>query len=212
MDSPIGRVDFHVVQADTPFLLCLRDMDRLGIYLNNLKDQVVLQNGSTVPIVRFLEHPFVIWGPPSVNYLTDTELRQLHRRFGHPSANRLVRTLEKAGYNDHEHGHILQRITEFCTFCQKHSRSPGRLKFTLKDEDNAYFNHTIVIDVLYIDSSPVLQVVDEGTSFQAARWLTNMSASHTWDMLRLCWIDVYVGPPDVIVHDAGTNFDSAEFR
>ncbi len=31
-------------------------------------------------------------------------------------------------------------------------------------------------------------------------------------MLRLCWIDVYVGPPDVIVHDAGTNFDSTEFR
>ncbi|KAI1003444.1 hypothetical protein K3495_g4765 [Podosphaera aphanis] len=31
-------------------------------------------------------------------------------------------------------------------------------------------------------------------------------------MLRLCWIDVYNGPLEVIVHDAGTNFDSAEFR
>ncbi|KAI0996760.1 hypothetical protein K3495_g11422 [Podosphaera aphanis] len=39
-----------------------------------------------------------------------------------------------------------------------------------------------------------------------------MSAAHTWDMLRLCWIDMYIGPPDVIVHDAGTNFNSAEFR
>ncbi|KAI1002482.1 hypothetical protein K3495_g5721 [Podosphaera aphanis] len=39
-----------------------------------------------------------------------------------------------------------------------------------------------------------------------------MSAAHVWDMLRLCWIDVYNGPPEVIVHDAGTNFDSAEFR
>ncbi len=212
VDSPVGRVHFHVMQTDTPFLLCLQDMDRLGIYLNNLRDHIVMRNGSTVTIVRFHGHPFLIWGPKSVNYLTDTELRQLHRRFGHPSANRLVRTLEKAGYNDPEHRQILQRITKFCTFCQKHSRSPGRFKFTLKDEDNAYFNHTIVIDVLYIDSSPVLQVVDEGTSFQAARWLANMSASHTWDMLRLCWIDVYVGPPDVIVHDAGTNFDSTEFR
>ena len=212
VDSPVGHVDFHVMQADTPFLLCIQDMDRLGIYLNNLKDQVVLRDGSTVPIIRLHGHPFLIWGPPSINYLTDTELRQLHRRFGHPSANRLVRTLEKAGYNGPEHRTVLQRITEFCEFCQKHSRSPGRFKFTLKDEDNAYFNHTIVIDVFYIDGSPILQVVDEGTSFQAARWLANMSASHTWDMLRLCWIDVYVGPPDVIVHDAGTNFDSTEFR
>jgi len=28
----------------------------------------------------------------------------------------------------------------------------------------------------------------------------------------LCWIDVYLGPPDQIVHDAGKNFSSAEFR
>ena len=31
-------------------------------------------------------------------------------------------------------------------------------------------------------------------------------------MLRLCWIDVYTGPPEVIIHDAGTKFDSVEFR
>jgi len=27
--TPIGLVNFHVVKADTPFLLCLADMDRL---------------------------------------------------------------------------------------------------------------------------------------------------------------------------------------
>lgn len=31
-------------------------------------------------------------------------------------------------------------------------------------------------------------------------------------MLRNCWIDVYIGPPDVITHDAGSNFASKEFR
>lgn len=38
-----------------------------------------------------------------------------------------------------------------------------------------------------------------------------MSAAHVWDMLRLCWVDVYNGPPEIIVHGAGTNFDSIEF-
>ncbi|KAI1005437.1 hypothetical protein K3495_g2777 [Podosphaera aphanis] len=39
-----------------------------------------------------------------------------------------------------------------------------------------------------------------------------MTAAHTWEMLRLCWINVYTGSPDVVVHDAGTNFSSAEFE
>ncbi|KAI0996514.1 hypothetical protein K3495_g11667 [Podosphaera aphanis] len=65
---------------------------------------------------------------------------------------------------------------------------------------------------MYIDGNPILQVVDEGTSFQAARWLKNMTAAHTWDTLRYCWIDIYSGPPETIIHDAGTYFDSSEFR
>jgi hypothetical protein len=30
--------------------------------------------------------------------------------------------------------------------------------------------------------------------------------------LARCWIDVYLGPPDFVVHDQGTNFASSEFR
>lgn len=39
-----------------------------------------------------------------------------------------------------------------------------------------------------------------------------MSAQYVWEALRTCWIDVYLGPPDVIAHDAGKNFASHEFR
>ncbi|KAI0997666.1 hypothetical protein K3495_g10518 [Podosphaera aphanis] len=39
-----------------------------------------------------------------------------------------------------------------------------------------------------------------------------MSARDTWDTLRAYWIDVYIGPPDIIFHDAGKNFASEEFR
>jgi hypothetical protein len=34
----IGLVDFYIVKADTPFLLCLVDMDRLQVYYNNITD------------------------------------------------------------------------------------------------------------------------------------------------------------------------------
>ncbi|KHJ31691.1 hypothetical protein EV44_g3822 [Erysiphe necator] len=39
-----------------------------------------------------------------------------------------------------------------------------------------------------------------------------MTSQHVWNMLRLCWIDVYLGSPDIITHDAGSNFSSKEFR
>ena len=91
-----------------------------------------------------------------------------------------------------------------------HGKSPGRFKFTLKDDYE--FNYSVIIDVLYLDSRPVLQVVDSSTSFQAARFLKDMSAKNAWDTLRICWIDTYQGPPEYIVHDAGKNFSSTEFR
>ena len=34
----IGLVNFYIVKADTPFLLCLADMDRLQVYYNNIID------------------------------------------------------------------------------------------------------------------------------------------------------------------------------
>src|SRR5436305_638081 len=149
VNSPIGMATFHVVKADTPFLLCLQDMDKLGIYFNNLADAITLRNGDTVRVVRTFNHPFLIWGPPAINYLTDVELRRLHRRFGHPSVNRLVKTLERAGHDDPRHRHTLEQIHKFCEFCQKHGRSPGRFMFTLKDD--IHFNYALIIDVMYID-------------------------------------------------------------
>lgn len=55
-------------------------------------------------------------------------------------------------------------------------------------------------------------VVDTATSFQAAKFLRRMDAKTVWETLRLCWIDTYNGPPDVIVTDAGKNFTAVDFK
>jgi len=39
--TPIGLVDFHIVKADTLFLLCFVDMDRLQVYYNNVIDTLI---------------------------------------------------------------------------------------------------------------------------------------------------------------------------
>jgi hypothetical protein len=159
VDTPLGVITFHVVPANTPFLYCLQDMDAMGVKLDNLEN-VLIQGDNIVPVVRKWGHPWMLLHQLEQSlawsHLTESELRQLHQRFGHPSVRRLARILERAGHNVDTKA--IKHLTKFCHQCQMHSKSPGRFKFTLKD--NHEFSYSVVIDVLYIDGKPVLQVVD----------------------------------------------------
>ncbi|KAF2470266.1 uncharacterized protein BDR25DRAFT_355382 [Lindgomyces ingoldianus] len=83
--TPIGPITFHVVPARTPFLLYLADIDRLGVRLNNLKNEIV-QGYNWIPIVRK-------W---AAAHLTKTKLQQLYRRFRHPLIKKLENLLNRA--------------------------------------------------------------------------------------------------------------------
>ncbi|KAF7570061.1 hypothetical protein PtrM4_100630 [Pyrenophora tritici-repentis] len=210
VSTDIGTINFEVLDAPTPFLLCLADMDRLKVYFNNTTDELV-QGDVHIPVIRKWGHPWFHLNKRerATVFLTETELRRLHRRFGHPAVTRLVKLLKDAGYNDFEE-RTLEEVTKFCHHCQLHSSAPRRFKFTLKDDH--HFNYEILVDVMYLSNKPVLHVVDSSTAFQGARFLSAISAKETWQALRILWIDTYQGPPDIITHDAGTNFASTEFR
>ena len=60
INSFIDRIDFHVMQTNISFLLYLQNINKLKVYLNNLKDQIVLRNKFTISIVRFHKHFFLI--------------------------------------------------------------------------------------------------------------------------------------------------------
>ncbi|KAM4054410.1 polyprotein [Hirsutella rhossiliensis] len=163
------------------------------IYFNNLTDTIV--GRTTLPVIRKWGHPWFLLpktNEAAIAFLTESEIRTLHRRFGHPAVPRLHNLLRQAGHNDVTID-ILENISRFCHHCQMHSQAPRRFKFTLKDDQE--FNYEIVADVLYLGTPqrPVLHV-------------------DTWEALRALWIDTYLGPPDTIKHDAGTNFASLEFR
>jgi hypothetical protein len=216
--TPISEVEFHVILTKTPFLLSLADMDKLGVYFNNLTNRIVTPTGE-VPVVRRFGHSFLLWDTALRSFITESftcnpyfltsvELRRLHRRFGHPSVSRLKNVLKRAGHDVDVD--TLEYLTKYCEHYQKHGKSPGRFKFNLRDDVN--FNYSIIVDIFYITGKPILHVVDEGTRYQAGQWLQNISATHTWDALRKCWIDTYLGPPDQLVADAGKQFTSKEFN
>ncbi|RAL60031.1 hypothetical protein DID88_000657 [Monilinia fructigena] len=58
--APFGDVDFHIVDADIPFLLSLEDMDRLKAFYNNITDQFITPNGQ-YSVIRRRGHAFLTW-------------------------------------------------------------------------------------------------------------------------------------------------------
>ena len=163
VSTEIGKINFEVLDAPTPFLLCLADMDRLKVYFNNTTDELV-QGEIRIPVLRKWGHPWFHLNKRELAtvFLTETELRRLHRRFGHPAVARLAKLLKHASHNDFEEK-TLEEITKFCHHCQLHSSAPRRFKFTLKDDH--HFNYEILVDVMYLSSKPVLHVVDSLTAF-----------------------------------------------
>ena len=102
VDTPFGEIIFAIMPTNTPFLLCLADMDRHRIYFNNI-DNVLVHEMKGYPVVRKWGHPWLLLEDNQATaayHLTETELTQLHRRFGHPAAKRLHNVLSKAGHDD----------------------------------------------------------------------------------------------------------------
>jgi hypothetical protein len=74
-------------------------MDRLGVYLDNTRDELV--RGTTrMPVIRKWGHPWFHLNrmENATLFMSEAELRRLHRRFGHPAVNRLHQLLTKANH------------------------------------------------------------------------------------------------------------------
>jgi hypothetical protein len=47
----ISQVEFHIMHAKTSFLLSLADMDKLGVYFNNLTNSLVISTSNNVLVI-----------------------------------------------------------------------------------------------------------------------------------------------------------------
>jgi hypothetical protein len=51
VQTPLGPITFYVVAANTPFLLCIQDMDRMKVRFDNLAN-LLIQGEKAIPVVR----------------------------------------------------------------------------------------------------------------------------------------------------------------
>jgi hypothetical protein len=69
--TPVGGVEFHVVEANTPFLLSLANIDRLRVYYDNIRD-VLVTSTKEVPVVRRFGHAFLLSNSSLQSYLIES--------------------------------------------------------------------------------------------------------------------------------------------
>lgn len=138
-------------------------------------------------------------------FFSETEHCRLHNKFGQQHTDKLYSLLKHSLIPniDLKTREIYGDFTSKCLQCQRYAQAPRRSKSDFWEDKS--FNRTVFIDKFYVDKRPTLHFVDESRHHQAARWLRTVLDDDVWHVLCMCWINVFLGPPDVIKHDAGKN-------
>lgn len=72
--------------------------------------------------------------------------------------------------------------------------------------ENGKFNEEVIVDVFVIKWQSVLSILDRDNKFLACVQLKTVTAAAIWDGLLRAWSLKYLGHPQVLRTDQGTNF------
>ena len=197
-----------VVQADIPLLIGLDLLHEEKLVADNVRNKLVnTVSNWEMPITRKFGHLYLCWSKSIL--FTKSELIRLHRHFYHPFPDRLMGLIKKSSPEqaDQNTRRILKEISEACSTCQKYSRPPERFKVSLPN-DEIIFNHTLALDLMWLNSKAVLHVVDTQTHFSSAAFLRGQTVEDVWDAFMFCWVTQYTGFPVKIKTDQGSCFTS----
>ena len=224
--STIGYMDFpfywggilyncgvYIVSGPSPFLLSHKDMDHFGLNYQSLRKIIERPSDGYSENAEMRGNvPWLLFANPS--YFTEAQLRNMHRNLGHPTVEKHMRVIENGEYDDipKQTRAQIQKLVQYCKACQFGKAKPRRFLFSMKDSVAGEFNNVIQVDVMKLPDGNILHVLCTETGFQQGMFLKRMTAQEAWRTLRNCWINIYAGAPDVLVHDAGSAFTAEDFK
>lgn len=144
---------------------------------------------------------------PLSTHFIRAQLVKVQRNFFHPNVSKLLNFIKRA-WPEHatkEMRSILDDITKRYDPFQSIKPGPHRFRVTIGTE-NLRFNERVMMDIMYLSSSPVLKIVDEGTHFSAACFLKKLSIESVWEGFIRCWSFIYTGLRNRILIDQGSSF------
>lgn len=154
------------------------------------------------------------------NLFTKQELQRIHRHFAHPSATKLYAILQRSMKTTPPNTLAeLQSIVDSCAVCQEYA--PRQVTFRVRAADKVVFNHRIILDLTWLparnpphprQNRPALHIVDAGTHFNAASFLSGESTIDIWNTFVRIWATMYIGMPSSMLVDQGSAFLSDEWK
>lgn len=175
-------LDLHQFTVDTVFNILAK-----RIKLFDGHESVVYVDEWPVPVFcGSTNHVYVSIGVRNAVdvFFTCSQLGRLHRHFFHPSIDKWCNLLLKArtGKEKPRTKAVLQEITKQFDPCQRIQNVPKRFEVSFGMLE-ARLNERELLEVMPIDGKKVLQIVDEGTRFSAARFLEDESTARIWNTL-----------------------------
>jgi len=170
-------------ESQLPLLLSRKFMTDLGLVIDFAKAEGVLQ-GKLIQFKQTTGGHYLL--PISINkvqtsfaatinFEMDTLMRA-HQQLGHPTSERLLRTLEICS-NNRLPSNIrsqLANLQQQCSTCHTHARPSSHMKASLPLAND--FNDILSIDIMYINKSIILKMVDLYTHLTIAHILRDKSA------------------------------------
>lgn len=137
---------------------------------------------------------------------TCTELRHIHRSFGHSSVFATMELKGAQGDNPYTATRkFLYCIEQQCSPCILLSVKPRYFKLTIVSRA-LRFNDNAQVDTMFLDGKPVVHMVYEATPFTEARFVSCQSAAAIWKAIQQMWSPAYMGPPDHISVNQASDF------
>lgn len=205
-------VEIDAIRANVPMLIGLEVMDKHKLVADNVDNKLVSKKGNwSWPITRKNGHLFVEWKLNEVLY-TKPELKRLHLHFYHPSTSKMFNLISRARPEEATPAtrKLLQEVTEACRTCQRFTPKPQ--SFKVSAPEGIVFNKEPALDLMFLETMPVLHIFGTQTHFSNAIFLQEQSTEAVWNAFLEFWATIYTGHPEKMRVDQGGQFNSKQWK
>lgn len=134
---------------------------------------------------------------------------KLHRQFGHPTSEKLIKLINNAGMKNSELEQTIQKVTKECVVCFKFRKAKPRPVVSMPMASK--FNEVIAMDLKAWGNKYFLVIIDLATRYCTATVIGDKRAATIIKTVFQSWI-VTFGAPGKILTDNGCEFNNEEMR
>lgn len=156
------EIKVEIVAANILLLIELDALNQFSLYINDVQNLLVPENLRwAIHLTRQGGHRYLRWTKDFL--LVVPELRKMYHEFFHPCTDKIYNLIKGAKFvnTTPQVRQTLEDISKKCITSQFSTPKPRR--FTAFFSDEIVFNRSVVVNLMWIHSKPVLHLIDKNT-------------------------------------------------